>query len=82
TSIEEITKLKAKEKTLLLTQRHLLGEDLGGLCVKELQNLEKQHERALAFARQRKERQLGDLNKHFPFQLNAEGHSFKTIQGL
>ncbi|GLT84475.1 hypothetical protein SLE2022_027030 [Rubroshorea leprosula] len=65
-----------------LKHRHLLGEDLGGLGVKELQNLEKQLEGALALTRQRKERQLGDLNKHFPFQLNAEGHSFRRIQGL
>lgn len=35
-------------------RRHLLGEDLGPLSVKELQNLEKQLEGALAQARQRK----------------------------
>lgn len=34
--------------------RNLLGEDLGPLSVKELQNLEKQLEGALAMARQRK----------------------------
>ncbi|XP_072083506.1 uncharacterized protein [Arachis hypogaea] len=34
--------------------RHLLGEDLGPLSIKELQNLEKQLEGALAQARQRK----------------------------
>nr|XP_029151793.1 homeobox-leucine zipper protein ATHB-4 isoform X2 [Arachis hypogaea]XP_029151794.1 homeobox-leucine zipper protein ATHB-4 isoform X2 [Arachis hypogaea] len=34
--------------------KHLLGEDLGPLSIKELQNLEKQLEGALAQARQRK----------------------------
>jgi MADS-box transcription factor, plant len=35
-------------------ERHLLGEDLGPLSVKELQQLEKQLECALSQARQRK----------------------------
>ncbi|CAB4300218.1 unnamed protein product [Prunus armeniaca] len=39
--IQEVTKLKAKYESLLRTQRQLLGEDLGPLNVKELQNLEK-----------------------------------------
>ncbi|KAL6570369.1 Agamous-like MADS-box protein mads3 [Orobanche minor] len=65
----------------------LLGEDLGPLSVKELQNLEKQLEAALAIARQRKtqvlwfsrwmilaerERQLGDLNKQLKLKLQIE----------
>lgn len=37
-----------------MLSRHLLGEDLGPLSVKELQNLEKQLEGALAQARHRK----------------------------
>lgn len=37
-----------------MVKRHLLGEDLGPLSIKELQNLEKQLEGALAQARQRK----------------------------
>ncbi|EOX96140.1 hypothetical protein QUC31_005413 [Theobroma cacao] len=93
---QEVTKLKAKYESLQRTQRHLLGEDLGPLNVKELQNLEKQLEGALALARQRKtqimieqmedlrkkERQLGDLNKQLKLKLEAEGQSLKTIQGL
>ncbi|XVE73967.1 hypothetical protein DITRI_Ditri11bG0160800 [Diplodiscus trichospermus] len=93
---QEVTKLKAKYEALQRTQRHLLGEDLGPLNVKELQNLEKQLEGALALARQRKtqimieqmeelrkkERQLGDLNKQLKIKLEAEGQSLKTIQGL
>nr|TKS14618.1 MADS-box transcription factor 6 isoform X2 [Populus alba] len=62
----EATKLKAKYESLQRTQRHLLGEDLGPLNVKELQNLEKQLEGALALARQRK--------------LEAEGQNLKAIQ--
>ncbi|GKU88331.1 hypothetical protein SLEP1_g2612 [Rubroshorea leprosula] len=93
---QEVNKLKAKYEALQRTQRHLLGEDLGPLSVKELQNLEKQLEGALATARQRKtqimieqmedlrrkERQLGDLNKQLKIKLEAEGQSLKTIQGL
>ncbi|XLS74532.1 hypothetical protein HN51_031397 [Arachis hypogaea] len=52
---EEVSKLKAKYESLQRTQRHLLGEDLGPLSIKELQNLEKQLEGSLAQARQRKE---------------------------
>ncbi|KAJ8565398.1 hypothetical protein K7X08_007974 [Anisodus acutangulus] len=51
---QEVSKLTAKFEALQRTQRHLLGEDLGPLSVKELQNLEKQLEGALAQARQRK----------------------------
>lgn len=39
---------------MFFKSRQLLGEDLGPLNVKELQNLEKQLEGALAQARQRK----------------------------
>ncbi|XP_008677797.1 MADS box protein isoform X1 [Zea mays] len=51
---QEISKLRAKFEALQRTQRHLLGEDLGPLSVKELQQLEKQLECALSQARQRK----------------------------
>ncbi|XP_062090197.1 agamous-like MADS-box protein MADS3 isoform X2 [Humulus lupulus] len=90
----EVTKLKTKYESLQRTQRHLLGEDLGPLNVKELQNLEKQLEGALAQARQRKimveqmedlrkkERQLGDLNKQLKIKLDAEGQNLKAIQNM
>ena len=39
---------------MLILSRHLLGEDLGPLSVKELQQLEKQLECSLSLARQRK----------------------------
>ncbi|KAK9273728.1 hypothetical protein L1049_018538 [Liquidambar formosana] len=93
---QEVTKLKAKYESLQRTQRHLLGEDLGPLNLRELQSLEKQLEGALAQARQRKiqimteqmeelrrkERQLGELNKQLKIKLEAEGQSLKAIQGL
>ncbi|KAG5049445.1 hypothetical protein JHK85_010548 [Glycine max] len=51
---QEVSKLKAKYDSLQRTQRHFLGEDLGQLNTKELQNLEKQLEGSLAQPRQRK----------------------------
>ncbi|KAL5727783.1 Agamous-like MADS-box protein mads3 [Ranunculus cassubicifolius] len=67
---QEVSKLKAKYESLQRSQRHLLGEDLGPLNVKELQNLEKQLEGALAQARHRK------------YQLEAEGQgSLRAMQG-
>nr|UXR27455.1 MADS transcription factor AGL6-1b [Delphinium anthriscifolium] len=86
---QEVSKLKAKYESLQRSQRNLLGEDLGKLSVKELQNLEKQLEGALMQARQRKtqimiehieklrqkERHLGDINRELndKFRLEAEG---------
>ncbi|XP_031389843.1 agamous-like MADS-box protein MADS3 isoform X2 [Punica granatum] len=83
---QEVTKLKVKFESLQRTQRQLLGEDLGPLNLKELLNLEKQLEGALAQTRQRrtqlmveqvedlrkKERQLGDINKQLKLKLEAE----------
>ncbi|KAK1320635.1 MADS-box transcription factor 6 [Acorus calamus] len=51
---QEVSKLKAKYESLLRSQRNLLGEDLGPLSVKELQQLERQLEIALTQTRQRK----------------------------
>ncbi|XP_047339050.1 agamous-like MADS-box protein MADS3 [Impatiens glandulifera] len=83
---QEASKLKTKYESLLRTQRHLLGEDLGPLSVKELQNLEKQLEGALSQTRQRKtqimleqmeelrrkERHLGDVNKQLKIKVSLE----------
>ncbi|KAK6918457.1 Transcription factor, K-box [Dillenia turbinata] len=90
---QEVSKLKAKYEALQRTQRHLLGEDLGPLSVKELQNLEKQLEGALAQTRQRKtqimmeqmeelrrkERQLGDLNKQLKSKVPSVCSRGRTI---
>ncbi|KAB1200895.1 Agamous-like MADS-box protein AGL6 [Morella rubra] len=93
---QEVLKLKAKFESLELTQRHLLGEDLGPLSVKELQSLEKQLEGSLQQARQRKtqimfdqmedlrkkERNLGDLNQQLKIKLEAEGYTLNALQNL
>ncbi|BAT97835.1 agamous-like MADS-box protein MADS3 [Vigna umbellata] len=93
---QEVSKLKAKYESLQRTQRHLLGEDLGPLNIKELQNLEKQLEGALAQARQRKtqimieqmeelrrrERHLGDMNKQLRLKLESEGFNLKAMESL
>lgn len=93
---QEVIKLKAKYESLQSTQRQLLGEDLGALNVRELQNLEKQLEGALAQTRQRKtqimteqmevlrrkERQLGDLNKQLKIKFQErESLDYKNFQG-
>ncbi|XP_058745604.1 LOW QUALITY PROTEIN: agamous-like MADS-box protein MADS3 [Vicia villosa] len=92
----EVSKLKAKYESLQRTQRQLLGEDLGPLNIKELQNLEKQLEGALAQARQRKtqimieqmeelrkrERHLGDMNKQLRLKLEGEGFNLKAMESL
>ncbi|EES07448.1 hypothetical protein BDA96_04G299400 [Sorghum bicolor] len=92
---QEMSKLRAKFEALQRTQRHLLGEDLGPLSVKELQQLEKQLECALSQARQRKtqlmmeqveelrrkERHLGEMNRQLKHKLEAEGSSnYRTLQ--
>ncbi|XP_027192390.1 agamous-like MADS-box protein MADS3 isoform X2 [Cicer arietinum] len=77
---QEVSKLKAKYESLQRTQRHLLGEDLGPLNIKELQSLEKQLEGALAQARQRKERHLGDMNKQLRLKLEGEGFNLKAME--
>ncbi|TKY65569.1 Agamous MADS-box protein AGL6 [Spatholobus suberectus] len=93
---QEVSKLKAKYEALQMIQRHLLGEDLGPLNIKELQNLEKQLERALSQTRQRKtqiiieqmeelhrkERHLGDLNKQLRLKLESYGFNLKAIESL
>ncbi|KAK1303107.1 MADS-box transcription factor 6 [Acorus calamus] len=92
----EVSKLKAKYESLEQSQRHLLGEDLGPLSVKELQQLERQLEVALNQTRQRKtqlmleqmeelrvkEHHLGVLNKQLKDKLEAEeGSTFRGVQG-
>ncbi|XP_072986077.1 MADS-box transcription factor 6-like isoform X1 [Typha latifolia] len=91
---QEMCRLKAKFETLQCTQRHLLGEDLGPLSVKELQQLERQLESALIQARQRKtqimmnqmeelrkqERELEEINKQLKNKLELLGGNFRAIQ--
>ncbi|XP_058225024.1 agamous-like MADS-box protein MADS3 [Rhododendron vialii] len=94
---QEVSKLRVKYESLQRTQRHLLGEDLGPLSVRELQNLEKQLEGALTQTRQRKtqimidqmeelrrkERQLGDMNEQLKMKVSLELSSLQAEgQGL
>ncbi|CAI9101651.1 OLC1v1039022C2 [Oldenlandia corymbosa var. corymbosa] len=90
----EVSKLRAKYESLQRTQRQLLGEDLGPLSLKELQNLEKQLEGALTQTRERKnhilmeqmeelrekERQLGDMNKQLKMKVSLEMTAFEAEQ--
>nr|AHM92080.1 MADS-box protein 4 [Erycina pusilla]AJB29182.1 MADS4 [Erycina pusilla]WDA53345.1 MADS-box protein 4 [Erycina pusilla] len=50
----ELSKLKAKYESLQQSQRHLLGEDLDELSLKDLEQLEQQLESALSLGRQRR----------------------------
>nr|UYD62371.1 AGL6-like protein 1 [Hippeastrum hybrid cultivar] len=91
---QEVSKLKAKFESLQRSQRHLLGEDLGPLSIKELQQLERQLESSLSQARQRKtqlmldqmeelrkkERHLGEINKQLKTKLEQEGVNLRAIQ--
>ncbi|XP_061996723.1 agamous-like MADS-box protein MADS3 isoform X2 [Rosa rugosa] len=57
---QEVSKLKVKYESLQRSQRHFLGEDLEKLRLKELENLEKQLDRTLSQARQRKMQMMLD----------------------
>nr|CAB3488022.1 unnamed protein product [Digitaria exilis] len=80
----------------VFVSRHMLGEDLGPLSIKELQQLEKQLEYALSQARQRKtqmmmeqvdelrrkERQLGELNKQLKNKVSVHPSGSRRLQQL
>ncbi|GMI75502.1 hypothetical protein HRI_001219500 [Hibiscus trionum] len=86
TLYQEVLRLKAKYESLQRSQRHLLGEELESLTIKELYKIEKQLDRALSQARQkkmqllvermeelnRKERELEDENRQLKSQLGSE----------
>uniref|UniRef100_K9LWA5 AGL6-like protein 2 n=1 Tax=Iris fulva TaxID=92176 RepID=K9LWA5_9ASPA len=63
----EFSLLKAQYDNLQRTQRHLLGDDLGALTVKELQKLERQLESSVTQTRKRRTQilldQVNDLKK-------------------
>ncbi|RCV45895.1 hypothetical protein SETIT_9G490400v2 [Setaria italica] len=60
---QDYLKLKTRVEFLQTTQRNILGEDLGPLSMKELEQLENQIEISLKHIRTRKEQELQDLNK-------------------
>eukprot|EP00257_Ricinus_communis_P027555 XP_025014969.1 MADS-box transcription factor 6 [Ricinus communis] len=90
----EVTRLKTKYESLQCCQSHLLGEELGPLSVKELQKIEKQLDRTLSQARQRKtqllvermeelrkkEHDLGEENKQLKIKLE-EGQCLEADVG-
>ncbi|XP_021737021.1 developmental protein SEPALLATA 1-like [Chenopodium quinoa] len=80
-SYREYLKLKARHESLQRTQRNLLGEDLGPLNVKELDQLERQLETSLKQIRSTKTQsmvdQLTDL-QHKEHALMEANKSLKT----
>nr|CAB44457.1 putative MADS domain transcription factor GGM11 [Gnetum gnemon] len=91
----EVSKLKTKVEILQRSQRHLLGEDLGPLSIRELQTLERQIEVALTQVRARKtqvmmdmmddlkkkERLLQEVNKSLRKKLDeTEGQVYSNAQ--
>ncbi|OAY81168.1 MADS-box transcription factor 14 [Ananas comosus] len=59
----EYSKLKARVEAIQKSQRHLMGEQLESLNLKELQQLEQQLESSLKHIRSRKEKSLQEHNK-------------------
>ncbi|XWS48371.1 hypothetical protein CRYUN_Cryun13aG0070700 [Craigia yunnanensis] len=95
TLYQEVLRLKGKYESLQRSQRHLLGQELETLGIKELHKIEKQLDRALSRARQKKtqlllermeelwkkEGELEDENKQLKSQLELE-QCFQADQGL
>nr|AIZ95418.1 MADS22 [Apostasia odorata] len=91
----EWSSLKAKYESLQRSQRHLLGEDLDTLSLKQLQHLERELELALSQSRQRRtqimlekmeklkkmEGHLGDINRRLRNKIEAGGGSIRAIRG-
>ncbi|XP_062153309.1 agamous-like MADS-box protein MADS3 [Alnus glutinosa] len=85
-SYGEVSRLRAKYECLQRSERHLHGEELEPLGLKELQNLEKKMDRALLQARNRKtqvmlerleelrkqEHHLGEMNKQLKSKLEEK----------
>ncbi|XP_004309241.1 PREDICTED: MADS-box transcription factor 6-like [Fragaria vesca subsp. vesca] len=57
---QEVSRLKVRYESLQSWQRHFLGEDLDKLRLKELEHLEKQLDRTLSQARERKMQMMLD----------------------
>ncbi|KAJ0100115.1 hypothetical protein Patl1_20027 [Pistacia atlantica] len=91
----DILKLRATYESLQRSQRHFLGEDLEQLSLKDLQEIEKQLDKTLYQARQRKTelmlqqleelqqkvQDLKDENKRMNSQLEEEEENLQAIQG-
>lgn len=93
--IEEVSKLRAKYESLQRSHRNFLGEELEPLNLKELHNLEKQLDKTLSHARQRKaeimlqkladlrkmEQDLGDQNTQLKSKLEEEQQCMQEKEG-
>ncbi|XP_054825654.1 MADS-box transcription factor 6-like [Prosopis cineraria] len=93
---QELLRLKVKHESLERTQRHLLGEDLEPLNMKELHSLEKQLDRTLTQARQRKtqkmmervdelrkkEHEIEEANKQLKHKLQEIYERSQTVEDL
>ncbi|KAK4280431.1 hypothetical protein QN277_012056 [Acacia crassicarpa] len=93
---QELLRLKVNHESLERTQRHLLGEDLEPLNIKELHNLEKQLDKTLTQARQRKtqkmmervdelrkkEHELEEVNKQLKYKLQEIYERSQTVEDV
>ncbi|XP_055809876.1 MADS-box protein 04g005320-like [Solanum dulcamara] len=89
---QEYLKLKTRVEVLQQSQRHMLGEDLGQLGTKDLEQLERQLDSSLRKIRstktqhmfdqlsvlQRKEQSLTEMNKSLRIKLEELGVAFQT----
>ncbi|GAB2280170.1 Mismatch-binding protein cmb1 [Dionaea muscipula] len=83
-SYQEYLKLKAKVDVLQRTQRNLLGEDLGDLGTKELEQLEHQLDKSLRLLRSTKTQhmldQLADLQRKEEMLLESNSALRKKLE--
>ncbi|KAH0470929.1 hypothetical protein IEQ34_000652 [Dendrobium chrysotoxum] len=75
----ELSKLKAKYESLQQSQRHLLGEDLDALSLKDLEHLEQQLESALSVGRQRRTEIMLNQMEELKRKLAAEYKPMRSI---
>ncbi|PKU75528.1 MADS-box transcription factor 6 [Dendrobium catenatum] len=75
----ELSKLKAKYESLQQSQRHLLGEDLDALTLKDLEHLEQQLESALSLGRQRRTEIMLNQMEELKKKLAAEYKPMRSI---
>ncbi|XP_074273184.1 truncated transcription factor CAULIFLOWER A-like isoform X3 [Silene latifolia] len=76
---QEMEHLESKCQSLKKSQRHMLGEELGGLNMKELQNLEKQLDGALARVRQRKAHLMTEQMDALRRSIEEQGHGYRPL---
>uniref|UniRef100_A0A6N2KBF1 K-box domain-containing protein n=1 Tax=Salix viminalis TaxID=40686 RepID=A0A6N2KBF1_SALVM len=74
-------RLRAKCEALQRSQRNFLGEDLQPLAFKELEKIEKQLDKTLSQARQRKEQELEEENRQLKTKLE-EVLRLPVLQGV